>query len=123
MKTTITLKKAIKVDGKEVKELPFDTDVFGLEELERANKKLSALQKTGFFVQETDPDYHLIVARIVIEKSSKGKISYEDLARVKGADLFVIARAGRDFLLESAGEVQENTEKQSEDIAESTEQE
>lgn len=120
MKTTIKLKKSIKVDGKEIKELPFDTDVFGMDELERANKKYARTGNTG--VMEVDFTYHAIVARIVIEKSSKGKISYEDLSRVSGADTFILQRAGRDFLLESAEGMQENTEEQSEPTAVSTQE-
>jgi hypothetical protein len=121
MKTTIKLKNPIKVDGKEVKELPFDTDVFGMDELDRANKKYARTGNTG--VMEVDFAYHSIVARIVIEKSSKGKISYEDLSRLSGADTFILQRAGRDFLLESAEGLQESTEVQSEPTVESTEQE
>lgn len=122
MKTTIKLKNPIKVDGKTVSELKIDTEVFSLEELERANKKLAEKGK-AMSIQETDFDYHLIVARILIEKTSKGKIAYEDLARVKGSDLFQLQRAGRDFLLESvAEEATENTEEQSEPIAESTQE-
>lgn len=123
MKTTLKLKNAIKVDGKEVKELQFDSDLFTLEELNRANKLLSKLQKDGMFIQETDPDYHLIVAKLVIEKTSKNKISYEDMARVKGSDLFALARVGRDFLLESVEAVQENTDEELEPTAVSMDKE
>lgn len=122
MKTTIKLKNPIKVDGKEVKELPFDTDVFTLEEMQRANRKLAKLKEVTYVV-EVDPDYQFIVASLIVEKTTKNKISSEDLSRLKGTDLFALTREGRNFLLESDGEVQENTEKQSEPIAESTEQE
>ena len=122
MKTTIKLKNPIKVDGKEVKELPFDTDVFTLEELQRANKKIAKLKEITY-VMELDPDYQFIVASLIVEKTSKNEISSEDLSRLKGTDLFTLTREGRNFLLESDEEVQENTEKQSEPTVESTEQE
>ncbi len=122
MKTTIKLKNPIKVDGKEVKELPFDTDVFTLEEMQRANRKLAKLKEVTY-VAEVDPDYQFIVASLIVEKTTQNKISSEDLSRLKGIDLFALMREGRDFLLESDEEVQENTVEQSEPIAESTEQE
>jgi hypothetical protein len=122
MQTTIKLKNPIKVDGKEVKELPFNTDVFTLEELQRANKKVAKLKEITY-VMELDPDYQFIVASLIVEKTSKNKISSEDLSRLKGTDLFALTREGRNFLLESDEEVQENTVEQSEPIAESTEQE
>lgn len=123
MKTKLKLKNAIKVDGKAVKELQFDSDLFTLEELSRANKLLNKLQKEGMFVQETDPDYHLIIARLLAEKTSKNEISYEDLSRIKGADLFALARVGRDFLLESVEVLQENTDEELEPTAEYTDNE
>ena len=122
MQTTINLKNPIKIDGKMVKELPFDTDVFTLEEMQRANKRLAKLKEVSYVV-EVDPDYQFIVASLIVEKTSKNKISREDLSRLKGADLFALLREGRNFLLESDEEVQENTVEQSEPIVESTEQE
>ncbi len=121
MKATIKIKNPIKVDGKTVKELPFDTETFSLEELERANKLLAKMGK-GMSVMETDYDYHLIIARIIVEKSSGGKIAYEDLSRIKGSDLFALQRAGRDFLLESVAEAPDSTDGQSEATAESTQE-
>ncbi len=122
MKTTIKLKNPIKVDGKTVKELPFDTDVFTLEEMQRANKQLSRVKEVSYVV-EVDPDYQFIVASLIVEKTSGNKISSEDLSRLKGVDLLTLTREGRNFLLGLDEEVQENTEKQSEHTVESTEQE
>lgn len=119
---TIKLKNSLKVNGKDVKELQFDTDVFTIVELERANKKLAQLNKNAMFVQETDPDYHFIIASLIIEKSSNNEILSEDLRRLKGADLIQLQRYGRDFLLESVVQDQETSEEQSEVTAKSTEQ-
>ena len=112
----ITLKNPIKVDGKEVKELSFDTDLFSIEDLERANKKLAKLNKNAMFVQETDPDYHFILACVIAEKTS-ANISAEDLRRLKGSDLIQLQRLGRDFLLESVTQQQETSDVESEVIA------
>lgn len=117
----IKLKKPIKVDGKEVKELPFDTSVFGADDLERANKMAAKISDTGT-VQESDYNYHFIIAKVVVEKSSDGKISVEDLRRIKGVDLFTLQGKGRDFLLGLDTQAQETSDGVSEVIAESTKQ-
>lgn len=116
----IKLQYPIKVDGKEVKELPFDTSTFGLSELTRANN-MAAKQSAGIMTaQETDFNYHFAVACIVVEKSSENKISVEDLRRLKGSDLFNLQGKGRDFLLESAILEQETLEGESEAMEESS---
>lgn len=117
MKKMIKLRNPIKVDGKLVKELPFDTDCYTMDEHKRANKKFLDQYQGGMFLQETTPEYHLIVARILIEKSSGGSIMYEDLERLKGVDIFAVQGEGRSFLLGSE-ETSENSEEQSETIAE-----
>ena len=82
----IKLKNPIKVDGKEVKELNFDTSLFGADDLERANKMVMKIIDSGT-VQESDYNYQFIIAKIIVEKSSGGKIRVEDLRRISGVDL------------------------------------
>lgn len=102
---TIKLINALKVGGQDVKELPFDTSTFGTAQLARANR-MAAEMNNGVFVpaQETDYSYHMAIAQIIVETSSKGEISTEDLKRIQGPDLFTLQRAGRDFLLESVSQ-------------------
>lgn len=116
----IKLVNPIKVDGKEVKELPFDTSLFGIAELERANKMAAQVSAGIMTAQETDFNYHFSVACLVVEKSSENKISVEDLRRVKGSDLFNLQSKGRDFLLESAIREQGSLGEESEDTEESS---
>ena len=116
----IKLVNPIKVDGKEVKELPFDTSLFGIDEMERANLMVVKKNKGVITAQETDFNYHFIVASIVVEKSSESKITCEDLRRLKGTDLFNLQSKGRDFLLESAIHEQGILEGESEDTDESS---
>ena len=115
---TIKLANPIKVDGKEVKELPFDTSLFGIDELKRANAMAAKENKGVITAQETDFNYHFAVASLVVEKSSESKITCEDLRRLKGSDLFFLQSKGRDFLLESAIREQETLEGESEDTEE-----
>jgi hypothetical protein len=99
---TIKLINPLKVSGEEIKELPFDTSTFGTAQLARANK-MAVEANNGVFVpaQEIDYNYHLSIAQVIVETSSKGEISTDDLKRIQGPDLFALQREGRDFLLES----------------------
>lgn len=117
----IKLSNPIKVDGKEIKEIPFDTSVFEADDLERANKMVMKINDGGT-VQETDYNYHFIIAKIIVEKSSEGKISVEDLQRIKGRDLFTLQGKGRDFLLGLDTPDQETSEGASDVIVDSTKQ-
>lgn len=112
----IVLKNPILVDGKEYAELPFDTSCYGASEHRLANKRFKEEIQGG--VQEVDFDYHLIIAKTIIEASSHGDITYDDLSRIKGSDLFKVQKAGRNFLFESEAEVQAISGEQSEAIAE-----
>ena len=99
---TIKLINALKVGGNEIKELPFDTSTFGAEQMVRANRMAAEMNGSVFVpAQEVDYNYHLAIAQVIIETSSKGEISTGDLKRIQGTDLFNLQREGRDFLLES----------------------
>jgi hypothetical protein len=115
---TIKLVNPIKVNGKDVKELPFDTSTYGMAEHKRANK-IAAEQNMGVYVpaQENDYNYHLAIAQIIIEKTSNGEISIEDLSRVTGTDLFRLQGEGRNFLFESVQQSQESSDAPSETTA------
>ena len=103
MKETLILKNPIKVEDEEVKVLEYDFDLYGMSEHERANS-LRSKQNRGSSesVQEIDYTYHLIIGRIIIDKTMAPRVTYEDLSRLKGADIFQVQRIGRDFLLGSA---------------------
>jgi hypothetical protein len=117
----IKLLKPLKVNGKELNELPFDTSSFGAAELTRANK-MAAEANNGVFIpgQEIDYNYHLAIAQVIIETSSKGEISVDDLKRIQGADYFTLQREGRNFLLESVTPEQETSDEPSDTTADSS---
>jgi hypothetical protein len=117
----IKLVNPIKINGKEVKELPFDTQAFGVKELERANKMSAAANQGVAVVQETDYNYHMTIAKVIVESSSQGEIAVEDLDRLRGVDLFNLQQEGRNFLLGMGGQKTETLDAQSEITADSTE--
>lgn len=118
----IKLVNPIKINGKETKELPFDTLTFGSKEHERANRMTATVNQGTPVAQETDYNYHMIVAKIIVETSSQGEISVEDLERLRGVDLFKLQQEGRNFLLGVGGQEPETLDEPSEVTAESTKQ-
>ena len=112
---TIKLKNPIKINGKEKKELPFDTSTFGMNELERANKLNTKAAGGVPVVQEVDYNYHLLIAMVIIETTTGGDISIDDLkSELKGHDLFKVQEAGRNFLLGLDTQNQEQSDEQPE---------
>jgi hypothetical protein len=99
MKKELTLKKPLLVEGKEVTKLFYDFDLFDETMLNRAEKIENERSQGMHSIIENNYGYHMIIAKLAIEAATPG-VSFEDLSRIKGFDLFTITKAGRDFLYE-----------------------
>lgn len=119
MREVLVLKNPIMIDGKMVKELPYDADEITCELFAEADaKKMAACgSKNGNLSGAIELDYslHLYMgfAAIIAVNS---EWTFEDLARVKGMDLKKIMRIGRNFIFESEDSHEESSEEQSEII-------
>lgn len=124
MKRELELKKPLLVDGKEITKLYYDFDLFTEAMLARAEKIETESTQGIHPVLENNYGYHRIIAKMAIEAATPG-VSYEDLSRVSGLDLFIFSKVGRDFLFEldtapanSSGVVSEPIVKPSEEASE-----
>lgn len=120
---TITLKKPLKVEGKEVKVLNFDTDVATLAMDNEAYKKTFVELDGQMGIAETCTVLHRVWGMLIAAESSD--IEYENLKRLSIPDLKQLEREGRNFLLgsDSSDESSQSTEKKDEIKKEETEQE
>ena len=120
---TITLKKPLKVEGKEIKVLNFDTDVATLAMDNEAYKKTFVELDGAMGIAETCTVLHRIWGMLIAAESND--IEYENLKRLSIQDLKVLEREGRNFLLgsDSSEESSQPTEKKDEIKIEKPEQE
>lgn len=120
---TITLKKPLKFEGREIKALSFDPDVATLAMDNEAYKKTFVELDGQMGIAETCTVLHRIWGMLIAAESSG--IEYENLKRLSFQDLKTLEREGRNFLLgsDSSGESDQSTEKKEEIKTEKTEQE
>ena len=111
---TITLKKPLKVEGKEIKVLNFDTDVATLAMDNEAYKKTFVELDGQMGIAETCTVLHRVWGMLIAAESNN--IEYENLKRLSIQDLKVLEREGRNFLLgsDSSDESSQSTEKKDE---------
>lgn len=100
----ITLKKPIMINGKEVKELSYNTDEITVGQFCEAEqyKFASSGNKPVLTTYEFDSALHLYLGMMAIIAVNP-HIDITDLERVKGYDMVNIARVGRNFILTGAG--------------------
>jgi hypothetical protein len=121
MKKELKLKTPLLVDGKKVETMFYDFDNFDEALLDRA-EKLELERSNGIHpVMENNYAYHKIIAKLAIEAATPG-VSYEDLSRLKGLDLFVLSKVGRDFLFELDSAAANSSDAESVPTAESSEE-
>ena len=106
----------IKINGKEVKELTYDANEITSEAFIAAEaRKFRAAGRQGVTAGALEMDYsmhrQLGFAAIV---AVNPEIDYNDLSRLKGADVAAVVRIGRNFIMpsaveESTDDLQENT--------------
>jgi hypothetical protein len=97
----LTLSTPITIDGKEVKELPYNLDAITIDQLieadaarAQAHPQSNALQKMAEF----DNTLHLYVGMFAIIAANP-KIDINDLRRVKGFDATQLMKVGRNFFM------------------------
>lgn len=113
---TLKLRTPIKVNGEEVKELTYDASEITAEAFIAAEaRKFKAAGRQGVTAGALEMDYsmHLQLGFAAIVAVNP-KIDYNDLSRLKGADVAAVVRIGRNFIMPSAAEEptddsQENT--------------
>lgn len=121
---TLTLKNPIKIDGKDVKELTYDIneiDALLFAEAD-AKKKAATGMKTMSLspAAEFDPGLHLYLGFAAIIAVNRN-IDFADLERMKGKDTMEVMKIGRNFMLSSEEDLQENdSDERSETTPEST---
>lgn len=106
---TLKLKNPIKINGKEVKELTYDVNEITAEAfVEAETRKFNASSKKGLNASAIEMDYsmHLELGFAAIVAVNP-EIDYNDLNRLKGPDLIAVARVGRNFIMPSAAEEDE----------------
>ena len=121
---TLTLKNPIKIDGKDVKELTYEIneiDALLFAEAD-AKKKAATGMKTMSLspAAEFDPGLHLYLGFAAIIAVNRN-IDFADLERMKGKDTMEVMKIGRNFMLSSEEDLQENdSDEHSETTPEST---
>lgn len=123
MNGTITLHAPIKIDGKNVKTLNYDTDEISNELfVEADSKKMRASGSKGGNLSgavELDYGLHLYLgyAAVIAVNDS---ITFEDMERCKGPDLIQIMKVGRNFIIASATSQADDSAEQSETTPDAT---
>lgn len=121
---SIKLKNPIEINGKKVAELTYDANEItpaGFAEAEyrktRANGSKGAPSSAAV---ELDYSLHLYLGFAAI-LAVNPEYDFNDLERIKGADVMEVMKAGRNFIIASAGKsTDETSESASETMPEST---
>jgi hypothetical protein len=118
MEGIIKLQNPIKIDGKTVDELKYDTNEITAELFASAEaKKLSASHSTANLSGAMELDYplhlYLGIAAVVAINSN---YTFEDVARIKGRDVVEVMKIGRNFIMRS----EESQEDDSDDLSETS---
>lgn len=125
MQGIIELKNPIKIDGKPVSELKYDTNeitVLLYAEAETRKKIAGGSRNVTITVAaEFDCALHLYAGIAAVVAVNEG-YTFNDLERIHGVDVIKLSEVGRTFLLKSEGAAQSNSDAQSETIPEPTTQ-
>ena len=124
MQGKLTLVNPIKIDGKNVKQIKYDTNELTPElfaEAETRNAKAGHANGNRSGAMELDYPLHLYLGFAAVLAVNEG-YTFEDLERVKGRDIIEISVIGRNFIMKSEGSEGETSDEQSETSPESTTQ-
>lgn len=122
---TITLTNPILIDGKAVSEITVNTDeITGMLYAEADTKKrIAAGTKNVAIVPAVEFDFALhVYIGYAAAIAANPSYSFDDLERVKGADVISFAEVGRNFLLKSEDVALSSSDEQSETTADTTTQ-
>ena len=117
----IILRQSLKINGKEVKELTYDTAAITAEQFCAADslKFEASGRRPNLTTYEFDNGLHLYLGMMAIIAKNP-EIDVTDLERVKGFDMIQIAKVGRNFILTGAGE--DSDQSKSADTSETTQE-
>ena len=123
MRNTIKLRNPIMIDGKSVSEITYDANEITavLYAEAEAKKKVAAGMKNVNISPAVEFDFglHLYIGMAAAIAVNPG-YSFEDLERIKGADVMAFSNVGRDFLLNSDSSAESSSEEESAPTAEPT---
>lgn len=124
MNGTIELQNPIKIDGKDVKKLTYDTneitpELFAEAEAKKQNAGRAAANRSG--AMELDYALHLYLGMAAIIAVNQS-YTFEDTARMKGRDVVTTMVIGRNFIMKPDASQGEGSEGQSGTMHESTTQ-
>ena len=121
MRNIIKLKNPILVNGESVKEITVNTEEITCQLYAEADtrRRLAAGTKNVAIVPAVEIEFGLhIYIGFAAAIAANSKFTFEDLERVKGADLISFSEVGRNFLLKSEDAELSNSDEQSETTAE-----
>jgi hypothetical protein len=124
MKGKITLDNPIKIDGKKIETLTYDTNEITSELFAEAEAKKQAAGRANgnrSGAMELDYPLHLYLG-IAAVLAVNTDYTFEDIARVKGGDIIEISKIGRNFTMRSEELQDEDSDAQSETSPASTTQ-
>ena len=100
---TIKLRQPLKVNGRELTELPYDHDAVSVDQFIKAETlaKSKAGDTIVVGVAESDYSFHLELGFAAI-MAADPSIDVSDLERITGRDLMEVMRAGRNFIGDSS---------------------
>lgn len=108
---TLTLRNPIKIDGKEVTEVTYNSNEIDgpLFAIAEAKKKAAAGMKNTSIAPAAEFDFglHLYLGYAAIVAANPS-YDFSDVERIKGADVVKVMGIGRNFMLASAKEQQQN---------------
>ena len=93
----LVLKKPLKVDGEELKELPYDFESMTAGNMLRATRDMVAAGFPRASLQEFDADFHLFLFAKAVEIATKEKVSVPDVMRLSAADAIKGGTLARNF--------------------------
>ncbi|MCR5337612.1 MAG: early nodulin 20 (N-20) [Lachnospiraceae bacterium] len=126
MADTIFLSKPLKINGKNVTDLTYDTNEITVEQFNQADimshEKATKSGRVSSLVAETDVTFALYLGFFAIIAVNPD-IDIMDLERITGRDLWKIAQIGRLFFSTSAeeGEEEENEDSEADNSEEPAE--
>lgn len=125
MRDIIKLKTPILVDGKQVSEIAVNTEEITGQLYAEADtrKRIAAGTKNVAIIPAVEFDFGLhIYIGYAAAIAANPRFTFEDLERVKGADVISFAEVGRNFLLKSEDAELNNSDERSEITADTTTQ-
>lgn len=115
MKGTIELQNPLKIDGKNVKEMTYDTneitpELFAEAEAKKQAAGRASTNRSGAI--ELDYAIHLYLGLAAIIAVNPD-YTFEDVARMKGRDMITVMVIGRNFIMKPEESQDEDSEEQS----------